>query len=824
MCALLSAFVTSVAGSIGIIGIATILALSTGVNAYIARTEEEALTSYPLSIQTTGMDLDTEAEGMEPVDAPEGELTITPSFTSMLRSQKMNDLASLKRFLDTDERVREHTAAIEYRYRLTPRIYQVPSGPEAPIVQVSPDQAMEPLAPAASAGPFSSMVSLDAFHQLPATASLYEDQFDVVAGRWPSGADELVVVLDSHGALPDTYEYTLGLRDHAELDAMMESYLAGEGGLAGAGAPGESAAPGSAGAGSAGADADSSTDSGTDSDAAGLASQQRSYRYEQVLGTQFSLVPASSLYAYDDEHQVWTDRSDHKDVLRQAVEDGERLTVVGVVRAQDTTPSLTPGLAYTPGLTQRVIDQAAASEIVKDQLARPDTDVFTGRSFADLAAGRGTPSLDFTSLFTVDGQALHSAFSIDENLLQAQLTGAADVSDATGSTAPAGTYASGGAASPTPAAGEGTGAGAAASSASAASATQTPDPSATAAGTDAAAGTGTEAGTGAGGSAAGTDPELLRLVRGYLASEPVQAQLGQAIASGKVINTECLTSNVMAALGQDPALTELATQVSQDVARQVTTTLTNRLVPAMSQAIGQAIATQLAQTMGQAIAQMTQQVGQAVATQMQATTTRLASALPVALAQAMSVDEEGFMKAFTPAMSQEDLAALMSTLMTTSVPSFEGNLAQLGWADTSRPTQVDIYPTSFADKDAVKDVLSQYNADAREAGHPERAITYSDLVGALMSSVTRIVDIISWMLIAFVSISLVVSSIMIAIITYISVLERRKEIGVLRAIGASKADVRHVFNAETVIEGLLAGLIPSAKAAREDPVEALRSE
>lgn len=405
---------TSIAGSIGIMGIAAILALSNGVNAYIARTEEVALTSYPLSIQSAGMDLDDPDEGDDAADAPDGQLTTISSLAAMLRSQKTNDLAALKRFLDTDDRIRQRTAAIEYRYRLTPRIYQVPAGEDDPVVQVSPDQALKPLAPAAAASPFSSMVSLDAFHQLPTARSLYENQYRVVAGRWPTGPQDLVLVLDSHGAMPDGFEYTLGLRDHAEMDALMDRYLAGEGGGTDPGFESSAAVAQPT------PTADTGPDASTDS-----TPQRRTYRYDQVLGRQFSLVPASSLYAYDADHQVWIDRSEQKDALRQAVMDGDRLTVVGVVRAEDTTTSLTPGLAYTPALTQHIIDQANASRIVKDQRARPDTDVFTGRSFADLASGQVTPSLDFTSLFTVDGQALRSAFTVDTDRLQAQLSAVA---------------------------------------------------------------------------------------------------------------------------------------------------------------------------------------------------------------------------------------------------------------------------------------------------------------------------------------------------------------------------------------------------------------
>lgn len=244
------------------------------------------------------------------------------------------------------------------------------------------------------------------------------------------------------------------------------------------------------------------------------------------------------------------------------------------------------------------------------------------------------------------------------------------------------------------------------------------------------------------------------------------------------------------------------------------------------------------------------------------------------LANSMHVDEEAFAQAFAFNMDEKELGELMASLMSTERTSYDNNLAKLGYATPDVPSEIDIYPTDFDSKADVTAVLDAYNERQRAAGDEDKVITYTDIVGALMSSVTSIVNMISTVLIAFVAISLVVSSIMIGVITYISVLERKKEIGILRSIGASKRDISRVFNAETVIEGLVsgimgvgitalgcipaniiveevfdvervarlpidaalalvgvsvflsfvAGLLPSRKAAKADPVEALRSE
>ncbi|MBQ2680518.1 MAG: FtsX-like permease family protein, partial [Eggerthellaceae bacterium] len=240
---------------------------------------------------------------------------------------------------------------------------------------------------------------------------------------------------------------------------------------------------------------------------------------------------------------------------------------------------------------------------------------------------------------------------------------------------------------------------------------------------------------------------------------------------------------------------------------------------------------------------------------------------------AMGVNPDAFANAFQINMDQDELTELMMSMMRVEEHSYDNNLKKLGYADFNKPSEISIFPRDFESKEHVIEILDGYNAKMREVDE-DKVISYTDLVGTLMESVTDIVNMISYVLIAFVAISLIVSSIMIGVITYISVLERKKEIGILRSIGASKGDISRVFNAETVIEGLIAGLlgvgvtalgcipaniivynqfdvpniailpvdaavilvaisvfltfiaglIPSRSASRKDPVEALRSE
>ena len=224
--------------------------------------------------------------------------------------------------------------------------------------------------------------------------------------------------------------------------------------------------------------------------------------------------------------------------------------------------------------------------------------------------------------------------------------------------------------------------------------------------------------------------------------------------------------------------------------------------------------TKMASVRGGFTNELTSQISSAMGKVMEQVGTNLQKSMGNALTSLMgimhdifSIDPDAFAKAIQVNMSEDDLQELMTSLMTTGTVSYESNLNKMGYADEDDPQTISIYPIDFDSKQVVDQIIEDYNDDMKNSGQDDKVISYTDMVGMMMSSVTSIVNMISYVLIAFVAISLVVSSIMIGVITYISVLERRKEIGILRAIGASKGNVGAVFNAETFIIGLLAGVI-----------------
>ena len=547
-------FMTSFAGSIGIIGIALILSLSNGVQAYIDSVQEDTLSSYPLTIEHMSVDygslittmMDTNKSASEhDRDKVYSNNIMGNMLSSMVQEVTINNMEAFKAFIDSEESgISEYVSDIQYSYSTPLNIYK--SDTSKGIVRVNPSVVMDQMGFNMAEGSMENstyaatpMTNTDVWMQMLDNKELLEKQYEVIYGHMPESFDEVVLIVDENNEISDYTLYSLGLLDQSQLKKLMTDMMSGN----------------------------------------EITTKQSSYTYEELTSLTFKLLVNSDFFEKHDTG--WRDRSEDDDYMKDLIEKSMDIKVVGILRPSEESvaPASFGSIGYTADLTTYLINKVNESEIVKEQLAHPDIDVFTG-----------------------------IPFPTEEDREETELT--------------------------------------------------------------------------------------MDMLNAYIASLPAEQQ-AQYSATIEQLKDGGMGDDAIAAM-------------------------------------------------------------------------------------------------FASAMGKESTNA-----------TYDENLTILGVSDLDNPALINIYAKDFAAKDKVTDIIAEYNKGVSE----ENKIQYTDYVGLMMSSVKTIINAISYILIAFVAISLVVSSIMIGIITYISVLERTKEIGILRAIGASKKDVSRVFNAETLIVGFVAGAI-----------------
>ena len=839
---------TAFAGSIGIIGIALILSLSTGFQNYIDKIQEDTLTSYPLTVTSETADMTSALLSMVAQtgqSAGDDIVTERKYISTMFAEIGTNDLKSLKTYLEENqEQVDEMVSLVRYQYSVVPMIYTIDSNDE--ITQLNPSTMLSALSGGSS---MSSMVmagtSTSVFNELIDNHETLKSEYDILAGEWPDSYDEVLLVLPEPNGMPDLLVYSLGLRSSDELSGMLSKIMAGE----------------------------AVEDTG----------KALEFTYEDLLNLPLKVVDPTEKYKYNAEYEIYEDMSNDSAFMQNVYDNAMDLKVVGVVCAKEgSSGSLTPGIAYTRELTEYVIETASESEIVKKQLADREVNVFSNKRFDDKSEDAG---LNFQDMISIDTELLSSAFggTISEDDIAAMTQGymeeisasiTADTSEA--EAAFKGTLATLASnllneyieANKNPLTGVAeikesqiesvVNAFMAKESSqklladletkyvvpkSAYEKIYTQLLQGMLQGYVALASAGGEDAT-----ASMTTEEAQALVMQYLDENTDYTNEQKEAIAGLVLQSYELMKNNMGAAGdmtpeemnaaldmmlqQDSvkallAAMEMQYGIPQDELiatykgamaalfaaqknesegdtenAEKSAYLTMEVVtPLVEGYVTQDAIVQVSETMAQTMTEALMQV------QIMTKVGELTGKLMGTMAEAFNIDQDKFAEAFQFNLSEDEVARLIETMSSSGVEkNADTNLVSLGYQDMDEPSSISFYFKDFESKELFVDFLEDYN-EKMEKEDEEKVIKYTDITGILMSSVKTIVDSVSYVLIAFVSISLVVSSIMIGIITYISVLERTKEIGVLRAIGASKKNISSIFNAETFIVGLFAGLL-----------------
>ena len=673
---------TAFAGSIGIIGISLILSLSDGFQTYINEVQENTLSSYPLTILSQSVDLSSIVENItgqaehkeeHPLDKVYSTGQEAEMLNAMVSEVKQNDMVGFKKYIEENED-RLGAYNVEYNYNIQPLVYLADTTDR--ITPVNPNPLVDAYYQMlgydmnSMSSSYSQLMSMstdgmDIWTLLYGDQQLLDQQYDVLCGHWPESMNEVILVVDDYNEVTGMTLYGLGLRDPDEISDVFADLMAGK----------------------------------------SVEVQSASYDYNDLLNMQFRVILQTDLYEFDKTENCWKDRSRNDEFMANKIEDGVPVHISGIVRKKAGTPTgalMAGTICYTQELVDYLLDAIAETEIVKQQQAKPDIDVFTGYEFEDhedvtiddvYAYLDNMSEAEFAQLQGLFSKMYGNSISPD-NVIEA-LNDMND-DDLVAAVAP-----------------------------SMLDSITLDDAKAFAA---------TQQGQGA----------LMMMLAEQAGTDPNPALL------------EGLDDDTLLTLYQGI----MESQITADAIRAKIAGMSEDEVNALAQSLNPA---KDVESMKKALATM---------------------------------DEDMLISVF------KDQILSQSTDNT-----YDGNLQKLGLRDPESPFAIQIYSESFEAKEQFEDFIQEYNDKQAKEGDEDAAIEYTDYIGILLSSVTKIINMVSYVLIGFVSISLVVSSIMIGIITYISVLERTKEIGILRSIGASKRDVSHVFNAETFIVGLVAGII-----------------
>lgn len=840
---------TSFAGSIGIIGIALILSISNGVSGYIKAMEEDTLSEYPLQIQSTGFDL-TAMMVSASVDSSDNkkdnDIGVTPAVTNMFSKMSTNDLAALKTHLESNpENIDNYVHAIEYSYVVTPQIYR--SDKNDTYKQINPDKSYEMVGMSSSyENSMTSSMSTNVFYELPANSDLYSGQYEVKAGHWPESYNECVLVLNSNGNISDRLEYTLGLRDSTEYENMVSAFMSEKE-----------------------IDVPENNDSFSYDDLLGMTfkvvNSADYYEYDseydiwkdktgndaymkdlvslgedlkitgivqQIDGTAAAMLTPGIGYTQNlTKHLIQYAAS--SDIVKAQKDNKDTNIFTGEKFGTDSQDNK----FNMESLFQIDADAMSNAFKVDDSIYNMDmSDISSLINLDDISAGFDASMFDsdafdssmfddisFGDMSDIMGDGSFDMGSMDADTIKKFITDSlndevkADINSMLSGFK------------------------------------------------EYILSDGVSAKLGADIKQLITDSVQVNISQDrvlqevnkleekyfeYVKNNGIEDTSADSVfkflltdearqqitASAKDIMSDAVVIDISyeqlwnifqrdVADGfveyakqngypdVDGILDKVITNMINSLQEQITAGIEASMNKMMS-----SITLNMQQAMEQVMTQMMSSMTESMVNAMQLMGNNMTNAFGLAgtgsdmdsydFGSAFGIDTESFADAIKMNMNEDDLSDLMMSLMSnTDTASYDNNMKKLGYADLAVPSGIDIYPKDFESKDQIVKILDNYNNDMKRQGKDAQVISYTDVVGTLMSSVTTIVNVISYVLIAFVAISLVVSSIMIGVITYISVLERRKEIGILRAIGASKKNVSAVFNAETCIIGLCAGLM-----------------